>query len=543
MVLNRHARPTTLSSLYSTRADNLGWGMLFNSSEFILVFLPVALAGYFAFARLGVRFAAAWLTSVSLFFYAWWNPAYLPFLLASLLFNWAVGRALVRRPRRWMLVLGIATNLLLLGYFKYTGFFVQVVDNATGAGLNVPEIVLPLAISFFTFQQIAFLSDSYDGVAEEPDFLRYCLFVTFFPHLIAGPITHHREMLPQFSDPSILRPKLDLFSIGLTLFLIGLFKKVILADTMAGFATPGFAAAQHGEPLTVINAWGAVLAYSLQLYFDFSGYTDMAIGLGLLFGISLPPNFDSPYRATNIIEFWSRWHMTLTRFLTAYIYNPIVLRMTRSRVQAGKSVPRRGKTTLGAFFMLIAFPTLVTMFLSGLWHGAGWQFILFGLLHGVYLTVNHAWRTLKVQFGWSPRSGMVLLRTGSVLLTFACVLVAQVFFRAPDVPTAMAMLRGMAGLNGFPLSYLPFFSREQAYWTTALLLVIWAVPNPQQWMRFYRTALDFRPARHWLEHIAARPPLVWRPSVPVGVAIGVLGALALMRAMSSAPTEFLYFKF
>jgi alginate O-acetyltransferase complex protein AlgI len=517
--------------------------VLFNSSEFILGFLPIALAGYFACARLGVRAAAAWMTGASLLFYSWWNPVYLPLLLASLVCNWAVGRALVRRPRRWLLLSGIAANLLLLGYYKYTGFFVQVLDDATGAGLTVPQIALPLAISFFTFQQIAFLSDSYDGAAEEPSFLNYCLFVTFFPHLIAGPITHHREMLPQFSDPSILRPRLDLFCIGLTLFLLGLFKKVILADTMAGYSTPAFAAAQQGEAMTVINAWGAALAYALQLYFDFSGYTDMAIGLGLLFGISLPPNFDSPYKARNIIDFWSRWHMTLTRFLTAYIYNPIVMRLTRARVRAGKPVPRRGKVTAGAFLSLIAFPTLLTMFLSGLWHGAGWQFIVFGLLHGVYLTVNHGWRALKARRGRVVDSDRVLPRVASVLLTFGCVLVAQVFFRAPDVPTALAMLQGMAGLNGFPLGQLPFFSKEQAAWTVALLVVVWALPNSQQWMRHYRTALDMRPARHWLEALAPWPPLVWRPTVVAGVVVGALGCLALVRALSNAPTEFLYFQF
>jgi alginate O-acetyltransferase complex protein AlgI len=517
--------------------------VLFNSSAFILVFLPIALAGYFASAHFGVRAAAAWLATASLAFYSYWNPAHLPLLIASLYFNWVLGCQLARHPRRWLLIAGVVANLSLLGYYKYSGFFIQSLNDAAGLGLTVPQIVLPLAISFFTFQQVAFLSDAHDGAAEEPDFATYCAFVTFFPHLIAGPITHHKEMLPQFSDPATLSPRIDLFSTGLTLFFLGLFKKVILADTMAAYASPAFAAAHRGEAMTVINAWGGTLAYGLQLYFDFSGYTDMAIGLGLLFGISLPPNFDSPYRARNVVEFWSRFHMTLTRFLTAYIYNPIVINLTRSRIRAGKAVPRRGKTTLGAFISLVAFPTLLTMLISGVWHGAGWQYIIFGALHGVYLVVNQGWRALKAFLGWEVDSSKIMPRVAAVLLTFVCVLIAQVFFRAPDVPTALAMLRGMVGLNGFPLHEIPFFDKQQAAWIVALLVIIWAFPNTYQWMRHYPTALDVRARVHWFEFLVSRPPFVWRPTVGAGVMVGALGCLALMRAFSSAPSEFLYFQF
>jgi D-alanyl-lipoteichoic acid acyltransferase DltB (MBOAT superfamily) len=546
--------------------DFPGICVLFNSQPFLLVFLPVTLAGYFLLGTRGAaRAAVAWLTVASLVFYGWWNPAHVPLLLGSMAFNYAVGRRLGRHPSRPLLIAGIAANVLLLGVFKYTGFVVGTLNQATGAAWAVPHIVLPLAISFFTFQQIAYLSDANDGVAVEHDFLNYCLFVTFFPHLIAGPITHHREMLPQFADRSILRPRLDLLSIGGTLFLLGLFKKVMIADQIGTYAAPVFAAAAQGEAPTLLPAWGGALAYALQIYFDFSGYTDMAIGLGLMFGISLPPNFDSPYKARSIIEFWSRWHMTLTRFLTAYIYNPLVLAMTRRRARAGLPLPRRGRISPGTFAAIVAFPTLLTMFVSGVWHGAGWQFIAFGVLHGLYLSVNHGWRALKAHRGW-PAEGKypALARPLSVLLTFLCVVVALVFFRAADVPAALAMLSGMAGQHGWVVDWSfydvrglhrlielldlprgsdPHFKLPEALAIAALLAAVWTLPNTQQWMRLYRTALDMRHGPSWLERVPALPFTLWRPGLACGALFGLVGFFALARALSVAPSEFLYFQF
>lgn len=324
--------------------------MLFNSAVFIAGFLPVVLLGFLLLSGTGQqRLAGVWLTISSLVFYGWWNPGYVPLLLGSMAFNYLLGGYLLKHPSRAALVLGISANLLLLGYYKYTGFLVQTLDQTLGLGWSMDEIVLPLAISFFTFQQIAYLVDAHDGAVVEHDFLNYSLFITFFPHLISGPITHHLEMLEQFRDPANFRPRLDNIAVGTTLFLLGLFKKVILADPLGETASPVFASAAGGMALSMHDAWAGALSYTLQIYFDFSGYTGMAIGLGLLFGISLPANFDSPYKARNVIEFWSRWHMTLTRFLTAYIYNPIVLRVTRARMAAGKPQPRRGKMTAGTF--------------------------------------------------------------------------------------------------------------------------------------------------------------------------------------------------
>ncbi|MFC3125349.1 MBOAT family O-acyltransferase [Pseudoroseomonas globiformis] len=537
--------------------------MLFNSAIFIAGFLPVVLLGFFLFAGTGrQRLAGLWLTLASLVFYGWWDPQYLPLLVGSIGFNYLLGGYLLKRPSRLVLGLGIAANLALLGFYKYTGFLLGAADDAFGLGWEAPSIILPLAISFFTFQQIAYLSDAHDGAVVEHDFLNYCLFITFFPHLIAGPITHHREMLSQFGNTENFRPRFDNISVGTTLFVLGLFKKVVFADPMGAEAGPVFAAAQAGAALPFLDAWGGALAYALQLYFDFSGYTDMAIGLGLLFGISLPPNFNSPYKAHNVIDYWSRWHMTLTRFLTAYVYNPIVLGVTRRRVAAGKPLPKRGKMSAGTFFALVAYPTLLTMFISGVWHGAGWQFVAFGLLHGFYLVVAHGWRALKTQWGWKLDSDKLIHKVPAVALTFFCVVIGAVFFRAPSLEGALNMLAGMAGLNGvlLPTSFAripglepvagllgiafepgPFFRPVLGLQIVLLLVFCWSLPNTQQFMGRYRTALGWRPTTAWVQR--ALPFATWRPSAGFAVVVGLLGFFAMAKAMSAAPTEFLYFQF
>lgn len=508
------------------------------------------------------RMAGVWLCLASLVFYGWWDVGYVPLLVGSILFNYFLGGYLLRSPSRYVLAFGVACNLLLLGYYKYTGFLVHTFSDAFGLNWTIDAIVLPLAISFFTFQQIAYLSDAHDGVVKEHDFINYALFISFFPQLIAGPITHHGEMLNQFKDSSRFRPRMDLFALGITVFLVGLFKKVVLADPMGETASPIFATAAAGTVPGMHDAWVGALSYTLQIYFDFSGYSDMAIGLGLLFGISLPQNFDSPYKARNVIEFWSRWHMTLTRFLTAYIYNPLVLSMTRLRMAAGKPQPRRGKMTAGAFVTLVAYPTVLTMFLSGIWHGAGWQFLVFGLLHGFYLVAAHGWRAFKAHRGWKVDSEVLSHRVLAVALTFLCVIVAMVFFRAADVPTALRMLAAMLGLNagsglnlvdpglleqGFGaagptlLQQLGRIARADFTPIVLLLFFVWVLPNTQQWMRHYPTALNWRPRAHWLDRWM--PIASWRPVRTIGVGVGVFSFFALARAFSAAPTEFLYFQF
>ncbi len=512
--------------------------MLFNSMEFIAGFLPVVLLGFILLAGSGRhRHAAIWLTLTSLVFYGWWNPTYVPLLVGSMLSNYLIGGYLIRHQSRAVLVLSVAANIALLGYYKYTGFLFGTLDEALGLGWSVGDIILPLAISFFTFQQIAYLVDAHDGQVSEHDFVNYCLFISFFPQLIAGPITHHREMLRQFKDPDTFRPRLDNLSIGLTVFLLGLFKKVIIADPLGAQASPVFAVAADGTVPALYDAWFGALSYTLQIYFDFSAYSDMAIGLALLFGMRLPVNFNSPFKAHNVIDYWSRWHMTLTRFLTAYIYNPIVMQITRSRMAAGKPLPRRGKMSLSTFVVLVAYPTVLTMFISGIWHGAGWQFVVFGLLHGFYLVVAHGYRAWKASRGLPLDSDKRLNHCTAVLLTFFCVVVAMVFFRAESVQAALAILTGMVGLSDLSTKF-----DKSDYLTLALLLAfVWLMPNVQQWMARFRTALDAKPQESWL--LRWLPAASWSPTPAIGAAIGVLGFFALAVAFSVAPTEFLYFQF
>jgi D-alanyl-lipoteichoic acid acyltransferase DltB (MBOAT superfamily) len=416
--------------------------VLFNSYFFILVFLPVTLLVFFALGHRGGRRAAiGWLVAASLFFYGWWNPAYLGLIVASILFNYSVGTILGNQrrrhaTRRGALIFAIVANLAILAYYKYANFFLESMNIALGTGYSLSEIILPLGISFFTFTQIAFLVDAYRGEAREYSFLHYALFVTYFPHLIAGPVLHHKEMMPQFSHANIFRFDTLNFSAGLTYFILGLFKKVIIADGIASFGSPVFAAAAESQPLSSLDAWGGALSYTFQLYFDFSGYSDMAIGLALMMGVRLPLNFNSPYKAVNIIEFWRRWHMTLSRFLRDYLY-----------ISLGGN--KKGEARRYANLIL-------TMLLGGLWHGAGWTFVIWGGLHGFYLMVNHAWQVLRRRLGHDLQSSTWWSRCLSTVLTFVAVVIGWVYFRSDSLETAHHMLWSMSSLPVFQLS--PFYS-------------------------------------------------------------------------------------
>jgi len=421
--------------------------MLFNSYGFIFVFLPIAIVGFYILGSKGnQRMAIMWLFSASLFFYGWWNPVYLSLIIISLMFNYTTGLALRKyvhpSSRKCILTIGIAANIVALGYYKYANFVVDNLHVALGTNYHLEKIILPLAISFFTFEQIAYVVDAYRGETEEYDFPRYSLFVIFFPQLIAGPIVHHDEMIPQFSKDKTFRLNPENFAVGLTIFTIGLFKKVVLADRLAEYGTPVFAVAETVVPLTFFEAWLGALAYTFQLYFDFSGYSDLAIGTARMFGIRLPLNFHSPYQANSIIEFWRRWHMTLSRFLRDYLYIPL----------GGN---RKGEVRRSINVML-------TMLLGGLWHGAGWNFVIWGVLHGFYLLVNHAWRSLTGSLGRDMRRTSMCGRGTSWLLTFTAVVVAWVFFRAESYDGAINMLLGMSGQQGFalPFHYLGFLNKS-----------------------------------------------------------------------------------
>jgi alginate O-acetyltransferase complex protein AlgI len=495
--------------------------VLFNSYPFVFLFLPAALAGFFALGRLGGRAAAAWLTVLSLIFYGYWDIRYLALLLGSILVNYAAGRALyeLRRGGRQratsaLLAASIAANLIVLGYFKYMDFFLASFGAAFGTGWQPFDIILPLGISFFTFTQITFLVDTARGEVREFNPLHYALFVSYFPHLIAGPILHHREMMPQFRDAATYRPQAENFAVGLSFFAIGLAKKCLLADGFAPDAAQAFGMAQQGHVPPMLIAWKGVLAYTLQLYFDFSGYSDMAVGLSRLFGIRLPYNFASPYQAANIIDFWRRWHMTLSRFLRDYLYIPL----------GGN---RRGPARRYVNLML-------TMLLGGLWHGASWTFVIWGGLHGLYLIANHGWQVVK------PERLLRCLPSGlrrgtAIALTFAAVGLAWIFFRAADLGAAMRMLEGIIGLAD-PTGTVPLVAGDRLATLRYLAgaAIVFLLPNSQ-------TLIEPERQRGAGEPSLPQVPLAWRGNLGWGVALGALAALSV--ATFSQVSEFLYWRF
>lgn len=516
--------------------------MIFNSYTFLLLFLPVTLMGFYLMGSRSLRAGFTWLVMMSLLYYGWWNPNpdepwspwWLALILGSSVGNYVFGRYLSNHhgagKGKAMMILGVTLNLGVLGYFKYAGLFTKTLEAITGNGMDLPSVILPLGISFFTFQQIAYLVDAWRGETKEYNFVDYLLFVTFFPQLIAGPIVHHKEMLPQFQQGRYNSHRWVNFSAGLTILLAGLFKKVVLADNFAPIATRLFAAATTGErDLTMGEAWAASSAYALQIYFDFSGYSDMAIGAARLFGIRLPLNFHSPYKATSIVDFWRRWHMTLSRFLRDYLY------ITLGGNRCGKV---RRYTNL-----------LITMALGGLWHGAGWTFLLWGVLHGTFLCLNHAWFAVRKTMNWPA-----LPRPLAILLTFTAVLIAWVPFRAgsfelgPNGSTGKALeatrsiLSSMFGLNGFSLwpdRSAMVVKDSHAFRAAMCLLLVWCLPNTQQWMRRYQPGLGLRNLPGG--QLGPRAWWQWRPT---GLwATFVILLLAGTIYQFDKLSEFIYFQF
>lgn len=487
--------------------------MLFNSNIFLFAFLPVVMAGFLVLRRTGWRLVMGWLTAASVVFYAWWAPALCWPLGVSILFNYGCGIVLVRGRQHawadWALAAGIAGNLAFLGYFKYAGFLAANLSHLTGAELGDWSVFLPLGISFFTFTQLAYLVDVRRGLASEANFLDYVLFVTFFPHLIAGPIIHHKEMMPQFRHRQHDNCADDI-AVGLALFCFGLFKKVVLADNLIEYVTPVFSAAHGGAHVGLLPSWQAALAYTAQIYLDFSGYSDMAVGLARMVGIDLPVNFNSPYQARSIIDFWRRWHITLSRFLRDYLYVPL----------GGN---RHGE--IRRYVNLAA-----VMLIGGFWHGANWTFIAWGGLHGAYLVVNHLWRARRSH---RPDSDSVITAVLGWLVTLLAVIVAWVFFRAPDFHTAAAILGGMAGVNG--LGGGDLFDPNGLALAVALLALCAVAPNTQQIMRHFRPGLQPVEAPPFLARLA------WSPSFPWAVGTGLLAVAAVVNFWSV--TEFLYYQF
>jgi alginate O-acetyltransferase complex protein AlgI len=463
--------------------------MLYNSFPFLLGFLPACLLIYFVAAQFGRGIANGALAAMSVVFYAWWNWHNVPILLASVFFNFGVG-VLLRGPRssKLLLAAGVVANLALLAFFKYANFAIWNWAALTGHAFAPLRIVLPLGISFFTFTQIAFLVDAWRGEAGELNFTRYALFVTFFPHLIAGPIVHHRELMPQFASDAARHWNARNVSLGIAFFALGLFKKEAIADTIAPWANEVF----HASGTVDIGlAWRGALAYTMQLYFDFSGYSDMAIGLGLLFNVRLPDNFDAPYRAASVADFWRRWHITLSRFLRDYLYIPL----------GGN---RRGEPRR-------LFNLFVTMLLGGLWHEAGWTFVVWGGYHGVLLAANRAWILWRRPPIW---------RAVSRPLTFLAVVVGWVFFRADSIRGAGSLLKSMCGLKGAGAHE---GLQVQLIALGLLVAFVNIAPTTKQW-------------------VETRPLTGWRAAM---IATALFIALLCMRTslLTHRPSEFLYFQF
>ena len=505
--------------------------MLFNSAIFLLVFLPTVLVGHYLLTRWSSALTVCWLLFASLFFYAWWHPPFLLILVSSIVVNFAIGRRIemASSHRSAWLVAGLTANIGALVYFKYSNFLVDSLNASLSADISWSHVLLPIGISFFTFQQIAFLVDTYHYGSIKRSFASYALFVSFFPHSIAGPIVNPREMIPQFG---LDRPdRWADFAEGLSLFLIGLIKKMVVADTFARASTSIFDAAAIGVSPTFFEAWTATLCYTLQIYFDFSGYSDMAIGLARMFGLDLPINFMSPYKARSIIEFWRRWHITLSRFLRDYLYIPL-----------GGS--RRGKSRQ-------KFNIMVTMLLGGLWHGANWTFLIWGGLQGVFLLINHAWQQIAAV---ERLRHSRVWKFVCVVLTMGCIIFAWVPFRAADVQTTVRMWQGMVGLNGVifperiagwvPSLHLPAGPLNSVSIVLSLFLlcgfaVAMLAPNTHELMR--RAKLGTPTKGYETTYLQGDGALVWQTKPWVAILFGAMIVVVILKLNDIS--EFIYFQF
>jgi D-alanyl-lipoteichoic acid acyltransferase DltB (MBOAT superfamily) len=486
--------------------------LLFNSPVFILGFLPITLLLFLALRRLGGRWPMWLLLLASLVFYGWWDWRFLPLLLASMGGNHLVaGRMLAAAgpivAKRW-LTIGVIANLVVLGWFKYAVFVAGVLGDLTGWPAAIGPILLPIGISFFTFKQVAYLVDVQRGLVVERDPARYGLFVSFFPDLLAGPLVHHRELTPQLERLGE-RPFLPDLAIGGSIFVIGLAKKLLIADTLALTATPLFERAATGDAIGFMAAWAAATAYALQIYFDFSGYSDMAIGLARMFGVVLPINFASPYKAASIIDFWHRWHISLSRFLRDYLYIPL-----------GGNRRGPGRRYLNVF---------VTMLLGGIWHGAGWTFLLWGALHGAMIVAAQAWSRRP---GYRPMPQAL-----GVALTLIAVIAAWVPFRAADLPTAWSLWSSMLGLHGMGAPTLAGAGLPAILIGLALVL---AAPNTQTLFRAHEPGLVSPGYASGIE-APAWPTLAWRFGLGHALLTGALLGLCLVKL--NDVSEFIYFQF
>ncbi len=478
--------------------------MLFNSYIFVFAFLPITLSVFYLLGRYGQRrHMLYWLILASLFFYGWWNPPYLFLLLASVSGNFLVGRALVKNKSRGLLALGVVGNVLLLGYYKYTDFFISSLNALADTNFPLMHIILPLAISFFTFQQIAFLVDTYRGRTQELNFLNYLLFVAFFPQLIAGPIVHHKEVMPQFAA---LKGhfKVENLAVGLTIFALGLFKKVILGDSLALYVNPVFNMADKGITVDALSAWQAASAFLAQIYFDFSGYSDMAIGLARMFGILLPLNFNSPCKSRNYAEFWNNWHITLTRFLRTYIFMPLTRKWPK----------------------LIHVNIMITMIVAGLWHGADWTFALWGFLLGSFIVLNNIRRS------FFPLPGFLAWHVVGQATVVLLTIITIVLFRAMTLDGAVIIFQSMFGFSMLKSQ----FNLYAWLWIFLAYGIMFFAPNTQEFMHRFTPALG-----RLKEPVGLYARIAWSPTLAMAAFASLIALLAMISF--SRTDQFIYFQF
>lgn len=519
--------------------------MTFNSYVFLFLFLPIVVAGYYSFkGGYSWRLPEFWLIAASLFFYGYWSVNCVAFLISSILVNYLVVCSLWYKRNVLVFYIGIILNLSVLFFYKYFNFLFLNNKYLHAADLSVFSWSIPVAISFITFQQIAYLVDIYRGKIERNNFVEYCLYVSFFPRLIAGPIVRYNEIAPQFSNGEGCRFRPSYLAVGLTMFALGLFKKVVIADQVAPYVAPFFEAAERGVLLTFFESWFGAVSYAFQLYFDFSGYSDMAIGVARMFGIVLPVNFYSPYKASNIIDFWRRWHITLSRFLRDYLYVPL------------------GGNRRGEFRQYCNL--LITMLLGGLWHGAGWTFVVWGGMHGLMLSLNHGWRRFRKSLGYHVEGGSSFV--GNLLgrlITFLAVVAAWVMFRAETLRGAFNMYSGMVGLHGlslpvwlkgrlgslgdqldaFGIEFGGMFSNgivgNLQHGLRLFLIasfIVWCAPNTVQWLRQEKPALEVEAL------LPMRPGgLYWKPNWFYGVVMTIVAAIGIVYIQQE--NKFLYFQF
>ena len=503
--------------------------MTFTSLQFIFVFLPIAYAGFVLANRFGgAKQALNFLAMISLVFYAMWGVQLLFVLLLSLALNFTTGNAIAnmgenRRGAKNVLLGGIVANLAILGYLKYTNFFIDMANQLTGTGLSHFDIAVPIGVSFFTFVQIGFLIDAFNGQLIKHDLARYIVFAAFFPSVTAGPLVMQREMMEQLGASKLNAWDIRRVTIGLTMFGMGLFKKVMLADSIAPFADSVFNGTQSGFALDTSTAWIGALCYTLQLYFDFSGYSDMAIGLATIFGIRLPLNFDSPFKATTISNFWRRWHMTMTRFFTAYIYSSLAMYgMRKGMSQQASRVSR--------FLLAAALPSFFTFLCAGVWHGAGWTYVIYGAMHGTAIAIYLAWREY---------SKFELVKPLAWALTMLTVVCGLVMFRAADVSTALSLLGHMSGLahTGDSTQTISIDLAQAISLIVILGAISLLLPNTQQVLHHEWSVVDTKPAE-----IAVDAGLVaWRPTFSAAILSACVFTIAITSIGSSS--GFLYYKF